>query len=299
MPLDYTLRRAEKSDHSELYALLDDDACRQHRHLDWHSPYDWLGYQPFWLLIKNQRIAAAMACPADPPGIAWVRLFAISPHLRPLPAWNILIQKVAEDFTGGQSVLFASIALQKWYSDLLLEAGYHLHQHIVVLSWAGGIPSKPDPSPLHIREMLPQDLLRVRHIDQVSFEPIWQNSLDVITRSYKMSNYATVVELDGEIVGFQISSYSFDNAHLSRLAVLPNLQRKGIGRALVNSLIYHFIHDLEIRRITVNTQSDNHSSLALYDHIGFLLTGERFPVYILKPPQLENPPSPTPPENVP
>ena len=284
MPTDYTLRRAEKSDHAELYSLLDDEGCKQHRHLDWHSPFDWLGHQPFWLLIKNQRIAAAMACPADPPGIAWVRLFAISSHLRPLPTWNILFQKVVEDYVNDPSIVFASIALQKWYSDLLLEGGYHLHQHIVVLSWMGANPSRPDPSPLVIREMLPEDLPRVRHIDQVSFEPIWQNSMDVITRSYKLSNYATVVEENGEIIGFQISSYAFDNAHLSRLAVLPKLQRRGIGRELVSNLIYHFIHNLEIRRITVNTQSDNHSSLSLYDHLGFMLSGERFPVYILNPP---------------
>jgi ribosomal protein S18 acetylase RimI-like enzyme len=283
VPTDYTLRRAEKSDHSDLYSLLDDEACRQHRHLDWHSPFDWLGYQPFWLLIKNQHVAAAMACPADPPGIAWIRLFGIAPHLRPLPAWNILFQKVLDDFASDPSIIFASIALQKWYSDMLLEAGYKLHQHIVVLSWIGSNPPHPDPSPLIIRGMRPEDLPAIRQIDQVSFEPIWQNSLSVITRSYRQSNYATVVELNGEIVGFQISSYAFDNAHLSRLAVLPNLQRQGIGRALVNDLVYHFIHNLEIRRITVNTQSDNHSSLALYDHMGFTVTGERFPVYILNP----------------
>jgi ribosomal protein S18 acetylase RimI-like enzyme len=180
-------------------------------------------------------------------------------------------------------MIFASIALQKWYSDLLLEAGYHLHQHIVVLCWAGDQPARPDPSPLIIRPMRVEDLPRIRYIDQNSFEPIWQNSLDVITRSFKQSNYPTVAELNGEILGFQISSYSFDSAHLSRLAVLPGQQRHGIGRSLVNDLVYHFMNDLEIRRITVNTQSDNHSSLNLYEHMGFQLNGERFPVYTLNP----------------
>ena len=188
-----------------------------------------------------------------------------------------------EDYPGENPVIFTSIALQKWYSDLLIEAGYRLHQYIVVLSWGGAHLIRPNPYPLTIRPMLPDDLPRVRHIDEVSFEPIWQNSINVIIRSYKQSNYATVIEMNGEIVGFQISSYSFDSAHLARLAVLPGLQRQGIGRNLVSDLIYHFMHDLEIRRITVNTQSDNLSSLALYEHMGFQLTGERFPVYILNP----------------
>jgi ribosomal protein S18 acetylase RimI-like enzyme len=34
-----------------------------------------------------------------------------------------------------------------------------------------------------------------------------------------------------------------------------------------------------IARLTVNTQSDNHASLALYEKMGFVITGEKFPVY--------------------
>jgi ribosomal protein S18 acetylase RimI-like enzyme len=34
-----------------------------------------------------------------------------------------------------------------------------------------------------------------------------------------------------------------------------------------------------VARLTVNTQSDNHASLALYRKIGFTLTGEKFPVF--------------------
>jgi hypothetical protein len=37
-------------------------------------------------------------------------------------------------------------------------------------------------------------------------------------------------------------------------------------------------------RLTVNTQSDNASSLALYKKTGFLETGERYPVYELQVP---------------
>jgi ribosomal protein S18 acetylase RimI-like enzyme len=34
-----------------------------------------------------------------------------------------------------------------------------------------------------------------------------------------------------------------------------------------------------VERFTVNTQSDNATSLALYKRIGFHETGERYPVY--------------------
>lgn len=281
MPKDYSLRRAVKEDHADLYSLLDDEYCLQHRHLDWHSPYDWLGHQPFWLLIKDSKIAAALSCPADPPNIAWVRLFAISRYLRHLPTWDILFQKVVEDYRLQPSVMLASIALRKWYSDLLQEAGFKIHQQIVVLAWQGR-PSKPGPNPsITIRDMLPGDLVEVQKIDRQTFEPIWQNSLDVITRSYKLSNYATVIEFEGKMVGFQISSSTFDNGHLARLAVLPTYQNKGLGRSLVNDLLFHLYRNLDVQRITVNTQNDNPASLTLYERLGFRLTGDRFPVYLL------------------
>ena len=289
MPLDYILHRAEKTDHGLLYTLLDDEECRQHRHLDWHSPIDWLGNQPFWLLIKNQHAVAAFACPADPPGIAWVRLFAILPHLRPLPTWNILFQKACEDYVGADTILFASIALQKWYADLLLEAGFTLYQYIVVLSWQGQLSATDSLNKQAIiRNMTLEDLTQVYHIDQNSFEKLWQNSLDVINRSFKQSNYATVAEVDGRLVGFQISSYAYESAHLARLAVLPEVQGQGIGRLLVHDLLVHFSQEIGVRRITVNTQSNNFSSLALYEKLDFRPTGERFPVFTFN----NNPDSP-------
>ncbi|MCE1254251.1 MAG: GNAT family N-acetyltransferase [Anaerolineae bacterium] len=283
MPLDYALRRAEKIDHGLLYSLIDDEDCRQHRHLDWHSPIDWLGEQPFWLLLKNQRARAALACPADPPGIAWIRLFAITSQLRPLPTWNILFQKALEDYHENKKILFASVALQKWYADLLTEAGFTLYQYIVVLSWQNDAPPlRTLPPGLKIRRMETDDLETISFIDKNSFETLWQNSLNVITCSYKQSNYATVAELDGKIIGFQISSSSFESAHLARLAVLPEYQGQSIGSALVYNLLGHFYYDLGIRRITVNTQSSNHASLALYEKIGFKSTGEHFPVFTLE-----------------
>jgi len=60
--------------------------------------------------------------------------------------------------------------------------------------------------------------------------------------------------------------------------VLPAVQGRGVGRALVADLIQQ-TGRLGLARLTVNTQSDNFTSLALYNNIGFHETGERFPVY--------------------
>jgi len=39
------------------------------------------------------------------------------------------------------------------------------------------------------------------------------------------------------------------------------------------------LNDKGVTRLTVNTQSDNLASLALYEKMGFTVTGEKFPVY--------------------
>jgi len=72
-------------------------------------------------------------------------------------------------------------------------------------------------------------------------------------------------------------------AHLARLAVRPSLQSRGLGRALVADLVQQAERH-GMYRLTVNTQSDNAASLALYKKTGFRETGERYPVYQLQVP---------------
>ena len=64
----------------------------------------------------------------------------------------------------------------------------------------------------------------------------------------------------------------------ARLAVEPRLQNQHIGSALIRDL---FLYSLEndIHEVTVNTQSDNQASLALYTKLGFSITGEKYPVF--------------------
>jgi hypothetical protein len=69
--------------------------------------------------------------------------------------------------------------------------------------------------------MRTEDLPGVGAIDHLAFEPIWQLSENDLVFSAKKSTYTTVVERDGEIVAYQMSSSSGMYAHLARLAVHP------------------------------------------------------------------------------
>jgi RimJ/RimL family protein N-acetyltransferase len=43
--------------------------------------------------------------------------------------------------------------------------------------------------------------------------------------------------------------------------------------------LFVFLTYMGIARLSVNTQSDNQASLSLYQRMGFVRTGEQYPVY--------------------
>ena len=176
----------------------------------------------------------------------------------------------------------AAIVLQEWLQDLLLSSGFTSHQSIVMLERDGGVPAEMPLSPeISMRAMMPFDLPAVAEVDASAFELLWQNALPALERAYPQAVWATVAETDGQVIGYQLSTRNPLGVHLARLAVRPTVQGKGLGYALVANLIQQAWRR-GISHLTVNTQSDNAASLALYQRMGFRETGERYPVYHLQ-----------------
>jgi ribosomal protein S18 acetylase RimI-like enzyme len=275
----YTIRQATKQDQrivSDLIGL----EYYVHRHLDWRTAFDWLTYQPYLLMLREQRLVAALACPADPPGVAWIRLFASTSSLPPSETWGPLFENAHTMLQQDNQAKIVALALQDWFGKLIEQSGFQHHQNIVVLKWSGKPPEpRTTPVSLIIRPMLQSDLPEVEVVDRLAFEPLWQHTLSSLTLAFQQSAYATVAELNGLTIGYQICTATPFSAHLARLAVRPDLQRNRLGQTIVTDLLWHF-KQRNINHITVNTQDNNGASLALYKKIGFLHTGETFPVLI-------------------
>jgi ribosomal-protein-alanine N-acetyltransferase len=137
------------------------------------------------------------------------------------------------------------------------------------------------PPEISMRAMMPFDLPAVAEVDASAFELLWQNGLPVLERAYPQALWATVAETNGQVIGYQLSTRNPLGVHLARLAVRPAVHGKGLGYALVADLIQQ-AGRRGISHLTVNTQSDNATSLALYQRMGFRETGERYPVYQLQ-----------------
>jgi ribosomal protein S18 acetylase RimI-like enzyme len=288
---ELTIRKATKQDYPALSFFVGASES-VYRHLDWRASLDWLGYEPYLILQKHETILAVLACPPDPIGIAWIRLFAAaSPLINPFQAWNFLFPRAKDAFKPDLPITFAALGLQDWFINLLSENCFIHHQDIVVLEWAGNLPAKIAlPQGMVLRPMISSDLPEVQILDEMAFHRLWQNSLDGLTMALSQAAYATVLEAENSIIAYQISSPTSFGAHLARLAVLPKFQRQRIGIMLVRDLQEYF-RGKGFEIISVNTQDDNQASLALYRKMGFHLTGESFPVYTFS--LLPNSPVPT------
>ena len=251
-----------------------------HRHLDWRAPLEWLGSPYYWVVEDNAgSILATLACPKDPPGVAWVRLFAHASQISLEDAWGELWKVAKSELVEDSSTTVALIVMHQWLRDVLEKNGFQHTLDVVMLERKDlDIPARLISEGMKIRKMKPEDLLAVAALDEAAFKPLWQNPLNALEKAIPQAISATVVEDSNGVAGYQISTQNPLGAHLARLAVRPDAHRQGIGSMILADLIQR-LNLKNISRLTVNTQSDNFASLALYKKMGFVVTGEKFPVY--------------------
>lgn len=276
---EITVRPARPVDKSKLANLIHFEPY-VHRHLDWRPPLDWIDQDPYLVLERQGEVLASLASPPDPPGVAWIRLFAVSSKIPVENAWSELWSTAREFLAASEKPLrVAAIPLQGWFRQVLEEAEFQRTHKVIVLIWRRGeLPPQVDQGSLLIRPMNYDDLPTVEEIDMAAFGSVWQNSLSCLQIAYNQAAVATVAEESGEILGYQISTGTPMGGHLARLAVKPQAQGSGIGFALVRDMLSQF-QRRGAKAVTVNTQQDNLISLSLYQKAGFRRTGEEYPVY--------------------
>jgi len=276
--IGYNIRNATTSDRSRLANLIHFSPYI-HQHLDWKPPLEWIGRRPYLLLEKKGSLLAALACPPDLPEITWIRLFTASTNIAANEAWKLLWDAAADELSQDGGFAIAALSLQGWFNELLDESDFAHTDDVIVLMWDSSRPyPKPKSSDITIRPMMPEDLPTITLIDNAAFGLEWRNSLESLELAFQQSSMARVAEAGEEIVGYQCSTSSVMGGHLARLAVKPGMQGKGIGYLLVYDVLQYF-QKQGVTHVTVNTQQNNTTSLALYAKAGFCTTGESYRVY--------------------
>ena len=280
-PLNLAVRPAQSSDYHRIANLIHFEG-HTHRNLEWRSPLDWLGAQPFFLAEQGGQVVGAMACPPDPADIAWMRLFSCAMYLPEDQVWDALWSAVLQQISETHSISrLVSLPLNGWFEALLVKSDFSVTHSVVMLRIDLTQRTVASVSPLEgiaLRLMNTNDLPAVRAVDEAAFTPIWQNSLTTLEIAFRLADMATVAEKDGEIIAYQITSKSESRVHLARLAVHPRYQGRRIGKSMLIDVVSQY-QRRGFNELTVNTQNNNLNSLNLYQNVGFILTGEEYPVY--------------------
>ncbi|NQZ93408.1 MAG: GNAT family N-acetyltransferase [Moritella sp.] len=139
---------------------------------------------------------------------------------------------------------------------------------------------------IKVRHSEPEDALAIRDI--YACKNAYSGTLQLPNPSAhgwveRMANvpanvYSFVAEINGEIVGnlgFEVCS-NMRRRHVGSfgMGVKDHYQGKGVGSALLTSIIELADNWLNIMRIELTVYTDNHSAIALYEKFGFVIEGE-------------------------
>lgn len=273
------IRQAVAND-SSIIANLISDADFIHRHLDWTPLLEWITSSPFLISEVEGKLTGLLACPPDPAGVAWVKCFACNNPSVLMKTFKAFLDTIREEKLLNTDYLYV-LGLQDWFIRLLVENQFSEFQKVVVLQHQAGVNPPSKATTALIRPMQMSDIQEVAELDSLAFEPIWVISPHSMKFAFLQSAHASVIDLDGKICGYELSTSSSSSAHLARVAVHPDHQNENLASTLIREMIAHF-HRNNIFSITVNTQKENHQSMALYRKTGFHLTGEQYPIYRLK-----------------
>lgn len=278
-----TIRRLKKTDYTAIQSLLQKNSF-SHLHVDWR-PLSSLMDDPHLIGLlahhpdDTQRAVACLGAMIADDNSAWLRLAALSDTAQPdvLPdLWSQLRLALKERGVLPLGVLVLNTWLETWLADWDLEQT----NAVITLSHRGKRPVEPPPSPAHLRDAIRHDLPAIIDVDTAAFSPLWRHDRLDLLHALSSAAMCQVAEWQGTIVGYQISTRHGSNGHLARLAVDPNVQGRGFGRALVSSALAYFDRR-GVWEVTVNTQRDNRTSLSLYQRMGFEMTGHHVPVWTI------------------
>ena len=280
MVLSLNLIPYTRRNRRDVLRLVNDGRCFLHVHLDWETIDDWLdGDDSIMVLGWHERqLIGAMAASPPEDDTSWLRMVAIAEEVDPQIVMPELWSAVRQMLLARSVRELGVLLLQPWLMTYLGDLGFSYVEHIVTLrreSWDVPPPLRQDVS---IRHPHLQEIDTALRIDHAAFDPMWRMAYSGMRQAVRSCASFTLAELNGQAVGYQITTPHPGGAHLARLAVLPDVQGEGIGGALLSELVDSLLRR-GIHVLSVNTQASNLKSRNLYTQYGFSLTGLDMPYW--------------------
>ncbi|PJF41283.1 MAG: GNAT family N-acetyltransferase [Chloroflexi bacterium] len=250
----------------------------QHIHLDWQNLEQWLDEPSTfaWLAWRGNTPVGAMATSEPLNHTCWIRLIALHENRQAIVAalWQVVVPALRAVDTHTVYLL----ATHDWVLPYIEPLGFAYDEHIVTMFRTRQRVVSVDIEDMIIRVVSLNDVASMVMVDNTAFLPPWQLADDELRQAIRIAAACTIAEIDGAVVGYQLSTQYQNSAHLARLAVLPSMQGRGIGAALLSDVLQRF-ERRSIYTMSVNTQMSNERSQQLYYRFGFRRNGYDLPVW--------------------
>lgn len=193
------------------------------------------------------------------------------------PYLDLLLPEIEEAVQTEGLPAVAHIGNVAWLVDDLQGRGFEIREWIVAFERHGSDLPPAVSQPALIRPAHYSDMSTLLALDGLAFNHIWRKSAGNFNEALAKADSFAVAEVNGQIVGYEWFERYHKHAHLTRLAVHPAYQGRGIGAQLLHTAITDAL-DSGANMITLNTQENNERSRALYERFGFVFSQQRMPV---------------------
>lgn len=234
-----------------------------------------------WGFICLQDEPRPVTLPVAAPTRAYLRALTLArgraPSLYVSDLLNAALPYLQASAQGHLLIVYADA---DWLRPPLFGAGFALTEEVQYFElsrlqrWQ---PTSLAPTPeLTLRPGQAMDLAAVARLDAAAFPPLWHFDTTMLRELLLTSRLQVAFHHDA-LVGYTALTTSADSAHLARLAIHPDWQGRGWGKALLFDTL-HYAQTAGGQTVMLNTQVHNRTAQQLYRAVGFRATGRITPV---------------------
>lgn len=129
-------------------------------------------------------------------------------------------------------------------------------------------------SPVSVVPMAAEHVASLAELEQLCFADPWSEAGLSEELTNPCAVFFVALAIDGSVAGYVGMHKAADEGAIDNVAVHPAFRKRGVGKALVQSLIAHAKAN-GLAQITLEVRASNKAAIHLYETEGFTLWGKR------------------------